>query len=401
MSNNVFIYTTSYSPLTYGGEIENKRDGMIMGKSLQDYETYLAVKYRKGYTRKYYYHTVLDLCRYSGKKAYEIEKNDIDNYIIYLNNKGLEHNTINDYIIRINIFVTWLDKSYLRLKMIGFRQTNKRKILTLNELVKIRQTAKALSPEHYLIAVFITDLNARPIEICNAKLSDLCNNKFYFNDSKTGDSYGFPTQDFLEAFEIYKSVRPKPNEGYEDYILIGKQGRYKGRKYEGHGCRIRSAVSEIAKAVGIEKHITPYDLRASVGTQEFNLHVNPKVIQRKFRHRNLKTTMLYNHVDDKMVEEYASQGLIFNKRSLLPHDEKDAGINDIIYKPFSPHDLNKLQENENLSFSFSHSFFDGASFLNLGLGFQRHVTSPNFLRSIETNLVSICPAPPSMSGGIG
>ena len=36
----------------------------------------------------------------------------------------------------------------------------------------------------------------------------------------------------------------------------------------------------------------------------FNNHVNPKIIQRKARHRKIETTLRYDHVSDDMVREY-------------------------------------------------------------------------------------------------
>ena len=37
---------------------------------------------------------------------------------------------------------------------------------------------------------------------------------------------------------------------------------------------------------------------------DFNKHVNPKIIQRKARHRKIETTLRYDHVSDDMVREY-------------------------------------------------------------------------------------------------
>lgn len=37
---------------------------------------------------------------------------------------------------------------------------------------------------------------------------------------------------------------------------------------------------------------------------DFNKQVNPKIIQRKARHRKIETTLRYDHVSDDMVRKY-------------------------------------------------------------------------------------------------
>ena len=120
-------------------------------------------------------------------------------------------------------------------------------------------------------------------------------------------------------------------------MLIGTKGRFKNKRYSRKATRIRTVIEEILSKTNISYKITPYDIRASTGTQEFNQCINPKWIQRRFRHRNLRTTETYNHVDDKMVEEYANNGLIFNNRSLLPLKPKKKAINDSIFNNCSSH----------------------------------------------------------------
>ncbi len=299
----------------------------FMKHTLQDYQNYLAVTHRKEYTRKYYYDTIHKLLTDTSKTIQTLTKQDINQWIAKQNQKNLAHNTVQNYIVRINLFLQWIKKDSWKLKRIGWKNTN-RDILTLEEIIRIRETARKISPEHYLIVLFITDLAGRPNEICKARYSNIRGNKIFFDDAKTGDTYGFITSEFQQALLSYQKTRPTPKPEYKDFILINRNGN----KFCSKGAHIRTLLSQVTEKIGITRKINPYDLRSSVGTQEFNLFVNPKVIQRKFRHRNLNTTMTYNHTDDQMAEDYANRGLIFNNHSLFKAQDKKQGINNYLFK---------------------------------------------------------------------
>jgi len=347
-----YLYTYPVLPLQGG----IKQDVLIKsgGKNmdiLQEYHDYLAVEHRKQNTRDSYYNTIRKLLKEINKDIETLTKENIDQWIIEKNNQKLEHNTINNYIIRLNLFLKWIDKPEWKFKRIGWRQTN-RHILSLEQLIQLREVAKKTNPEHYLIMTLITDVNARPGEICDLKWSNIIDNKIYFDDSKTGNNYGFLTQDLLEALYTYKQVRPVSLPSYEDFVFIGHMGQFKGKRYSHKATRIRKVIKEIIAQTDIYHNVTPYDIRASVGTQEFNQCINPKIIQRKFRHRNLRTTMIYNHIDDKTVEEYANRGLIWNKQSLSPTKTETSKINDRLYIDFPSQNFENDGNNHHLSFSF-------------------------------------------------
>jgi integrase len=305
---------------------------------LQDYKNYLAVKYRKDNTRNKYYTIAKDLVNFVKKD--NITQKDIDDYLADLNTREnkrnigkLSYNTIANHIIGIRLFLDFIGKPELKPKIKQYKDTN-RDTISIDEIIKIGEIAKQ-NPETDLIFRFIIDLKARPNEICEAKFSNLKGNKFFFDDTKTGDN-NIPkiTPEFIESLENYKKYRPKPKTQYEDYILIIPKGKYKGKKYSKRANIVRDAIKFIS-INAINRKITPYDLRASAMTQEFNNYVNPKIIQRMARHKNLKTTLKYNHVTDKQVEEYITEGTIFNryKKNLLPQKKKLAVINDNLFKP--------------------------------------------------------------------
>ncbi len=73
---------------------------------------------------------------------------------------------------------------------------------------------------------------------------------------------------------------------------------------------------------GITKHVTPYIVKPSVITSDFNKQINPRIIQRKARHKNVKTTLRYDHTDDKMVKDHFERQTFTLDPSALSDKEK-------------------------------------------------------------------------------
>jgi len=176
-----------------------------------------------------------------------------------------------------------------------------------------------------------------------------------------------------EVLELWRYERPIPKEGYEDYIFIGYTANNKGRKYTSRGTFISGTVQKVADKAKVGQKVNPYDLRASVITEEFNHYINPKTIQRKARHRNQLTTQRYNRIDDEMVREYVNYNLIFDKPSLCDKKTKTDVINFNLYDRGSPQDINNMENEDNTRFSFSFSLFNHTTFFKrndkMGLGF--------------------------------
>lgn len=337
---------------------------------LQKYSVHLSVKHRKKYTKRQYFRIAKTFIECIGKPVEQLERFDVDKYIASFNSSSLKHNTIVDYIVCLNVFFRYINRDDLKVKKPVYQKTH-RNTISVDDITRIRNKAKEFGAEDYLITLCITDLDCRPSDITELRFSWIRSNKIYFCDTKTGDNYGYLTQEWMYAFEQYKKIRPTPNKGYEDYIFICGYGQHKGCKYTRNAWKIRNVIKNLAYKCDIDTKLTPYDLRASVITEEFNHYINPKIIQRKARHRNIQTTLKYNHVDDKLVEEYISTGTIFSddNQRLFKLKRKEAQISDNIYKPCLPKDLNKTLgeldcDGASFSFSFSFDFVKGLSLVD-------------------------------------
>ena len=260
----------------------------------------------------------------------------------------------------MNLYLDFLELKHLRVSTPGWKPVH-RDVITLDEIKKLREYVKEHYPfMDYLIILFITELDCRPHEIIRAKWSWIKGNKIYFQDCKTGDTTGRLTPELKQALEHWKQIKP-----YTDnkHIFCNIKGRYANQPIKKHGWHIRKLIQRTTKKV-IGRAINPQDLRASVITEEYNHFVNPKIIQLKARHRSFKTTMRYNHVDEKMLDTYVTNGTIFSNDnrpiSRLNNIDNGGYIKGL---PSSTSSTLIDETEDNSTFSFSFSFFQ-AYFIN-------------------------------------
>lgn len=93
----------------------------------------------------------------------------------------------------------------------------------------------------------------------------------------------------------------------------------------------RLKVVKIAQKAGITKYVAPYIIKPSSITLDFNKNVNPKIIQRKARHRKIETTLRYDHVSDDMVREYFANQISLSKSENMEKKEAEKQINNFCY----------------------------------------------------------------------
>ena len=167
------------------------------------------------------------------------------------------------------------------------------------------ETAKE-DPLHNLVTLGLYDEILRPGELINLRISDidLSNHMLYIKDSKVGNTSVPMSPRFEQAVLDYLQFRRKPTAKYKDYLLIGNYGSYKGEKFQSTAV-IRRITKKIAIKSGINKTVTPYKtIKPSAITLRLNDKVNPRTVQRIARHRDIKTTLIYDHSTDKDALEY-------------------------------------------------------------------------------------------------
>lgn len=269
---------------------------------LEKYLKNLNLNYRKKTTIQNCYYHVRKFLQWTNKPIGEVTKEDMLEWKGYLLHTYMKNGNARR-VASANHFTKWLERPDLKIPVPCQEHSNKI-VLSKQELNDYLEASKE-DPFWHMIALFQIDGLLRPSEFSYIKLSnlDLDNQTLYLDDTKTGNNYIILSPRLTEAIKNYLPYRnPKPEN--EEYLIIIPNGTYKGKVPKPFGGFINRTTKQIAQKAGITKYVAPYIIKPSSITLDFNKQVNPKIIQRKARHRKIETTLRYDHVSDDMVREH-------------------------------------------------------------------------------------------------
>jgi integrase/recombinase XerD len=235
----------------------------------------------------------------------EIIKQDLNKWKMYIT-ENFKPNGNNRRVSSVNRFFKWYGKKRFKLSVPKQEITNKI-VLSEKELNDYLEASKE-DPLHNMIALMQIDGLLRPGELRDIKIKniDFYNEKLYLDDTKTGDNYIIMSPRLSEAIKNYLLYR-NPLLESKDYLIIVPTGNYVGKRLGAEVTYVKNLTKKLAVKSGITKHVTPYIIKPSAITNDFNKNVNPRIIQRKARHRNIETTLRYDHTDDEMVKRHFNQ----------------------------------------------------------------------------------------------
>lgn len=147
----------------------------------------------------------------------------------------------------------------------------------------------------------------RVSELINLKLSDLFFDEGFIKVTGKGNKQRFvPIVDTTQKYiNIYKDeIRPFTNikPGFEDTLFLNHNGRQLTR------AMIFTIIKQLAKAIGLEKKISPHTFRHSFATHLLENDADLRSIQLMLGHESITTTEIYVHLDKshltKVIEEF-------------------------------------------------------------------------------------------------
>lgn len=348
-----------------GGNEQKNND--ILGVNmeiLQRYHEYLCGVYTNKTTIKNNYNAV--------KRFYKDVKGDCskENVLKWRRhiNDTKAHNTINVYTDAVNRFLLWMgltEKEKPWMKTIGSIETDQ-VTLSDHEITLLIENSENDPETHLMVLLLFHAL--RPNDLINIKISNLKDDTLYLKKTKTGNNHTILTKQILNAWKKYLQVRPKPKQGYEDYLFICKQPSSNGKPYTTI-LPIEKRVTKIAKNSEIKEHVTPLTLRRTCGTlgqnnlSEYYLG-SPRNTQKLFRHASIEQTLKYDHSTDNDLRKSLQErenNLTETGKDLKKtgKDLTDEGGTYPLYNYVFPTETNEnLDDNNSFSFSFSFSFFD-------------------------------------------
>ena len=295
------------------------KDELIIAKSLSDkdksrlyekdssYEHLLrkmkeGLKLR-GYSQKtiksYMSHARLFL-EYSDKNFYQLEKEDINYYLLYLlEQKGNTHSFVSQAVSSIKfLFGKVLMKDDLALNIVRPKKEKKLpEVLSQNEVRYILDNVTNLKHKAILFLIYSSGL--RVGEVVRLKLKDIDSNRMLIHvvqGKGRKDRYTVLAEVALKILREY--VREyKPSE----WLFQGEQA---GRHITE---RTVQRIFENAKdKAGVKKKVSVHSLRHSFATHLLEGGIDLRYIQELLGHQSSKTTEIYTHVTEKGIKNIAS-----------------------------------------------------------------------------------------------
>jgi len=290
------------------------------GQILEKYHQHLNLNYRKKTTIQNYYYHVRKFLQWINKPINKVTKDDMLNWRGYLLHTFMKNGNARR-VASANHFTKWLERVDLKI-LVPCQEHSNKIVLSEQELNDYLESSKE-DPFWHLIALFQIDGLLRPSEFSYIKLRnlDLDTQTLYLDDTKTGNNYIILSPRLTQAINDYLPHRKSKPE-YEEHLIIIPNGTYKGKAPKPFGGFINRTTKQIAQKAGITKYVAPYIIKPSSITLDFNKQVNPKIIQRKARHKKIETTLRYDHVSDDMVRKYFEKQQTTDNKGVFENNQE-------------------------------------------------------------------------------
>ncbi|MDO8563956.1 MAG: tyrosine-type recombinase/integrase [Nanoarchaeota archaeon] len=226
---------------------------------------------------------------HSGKKAEEVNEDDVKAYLGSLF-ESKSKNTIMLAAAALKFFFKEILKKSFENVRVPKKEKRLPEVLTKQEVVKLIDSADNLKSK--LIISMLYSSGLRVSEVVNLKVSDVD-----FQNNLGWVRKGKGSKDRM--FNLSKNL----NDDIQKY-LAGRENKYIFSKEEPLTTRnIQKIIFNLRGKAGINKKLTPHTLRHSFATHLLEEGTDIRVIQSLLGHSNLNTTQVYAHVSSDMIKK--------------------------------------------------------------------------------------------------
>ena len=280
-----------------------------MINEIEDYINYLKIERQLSInTIDSYKRDLEDFYKFTNKSYKFITKDDVINYLSYLNNK-INPRSINRHIVSIKNYFKFLEKNnsikYNPFEEITGLKTPKKlpKVLSeedVNNLLDI-ELNDAFSYRNKAMLELMYSSGLRVSELLNLEVNNIDFNMNLVRVFGKGSKERIvPIDDIATAYlnkyiEVYRNTLLKNKES--DILFLNSRGDKLTRQ------GFFKILKTIAKEKGIKKELSPHTLRHSFATHLLNHGADLRSIQTMLGHENIETTQIYTHVSDNYIKE--------------------------------------------------------------------------------------------------
>ena len=280
-----------------------------INKEINDYINYLSLERQlSSNTIDGYKRDLEDFYKFTNKNYKSVDKNDIINYISYLNKK-VGAKTINRHIVSIKNYFKYLERNNIIsvnpcTDITGLKTPKKMpRVLSVEDIDKLLDIdlKDAYSYRNKAMLELMYSSGLRVSELLNLTISniDLEMNlvRIFGKGSKERivPISDIATKYLYEYINIYRNTLVKSN--ITDLVFLNSRGNRLSRQ------GFFKILKEIALEKGIKKEISPHVLRHSFATHLLNNGADLRSIQTMLGHENIETTQIYTHVSNNYVKK--------------------------------------------------------------------------------------------------
>jgi site-specific recombinase XerD len=280
---------------------------------LEEYQQYLRREYPRtetkvGHTQYNYYRftsTFLAWIEANRHKDFsELTVEDLQEYRTYCREQYMQNGNVIRLTSVNNFTCKFLKRTELRMPVPSSKHVNK-PVLSKEELQRYLNASE--TSLEVLVTRYQVDGHLRNEDFCRLRISghDCENQILYTDDSKSGDKAITLTPLMEMAFKEYllHRVKPKRKED-EDKLIIVPKGSHYGLPPSLDSDFIYRLTKTIAARAGFQRSVYPYLIKPSAITDKFNDGVPPGVIMVQSRHKNIETTLRYDHTGLRNAREF-------------------------------------------------------------------------------------------------
>lgn len=268
-------------------------------KSEYNYSDYTIKNYKLDLT------LFFDFLNKSNINYLYINKDNVIDYLKYLDKMNLKNSTISRRISTLRTFYNYLMNEGLinsniflnvRNPKLEKRLPNYLNYTEMEELLESIDTSTDEGLKRRLLIEMFYSTGCRVSEIINIKVNDIdfLNKKIRIMGKGSKERivyYGDYAKKYLDKY-LSKGLD-------KDYLFVNKHGD----KYTVE--EIELIVKDIMKHLSIKTHVTPHTLRHTFATHLLNNGADIRSVQELLGHSNLSTTGIYTHVSsDRLKEVY-------------------------------------------------------------------------------------------------
>ena len=280
-----------------------------MINEINDYINYLKIERQlSNNTIDSYKRDLEDFYKFTNKSYKFITKDDVINYLGYLNKK-INPRSINRHIVSIKNYFKFLEKNN-NIKsnpcdeITGLKTPKKLpKVLSeedVNNLLDINLN-DAFSYRNKAMLELMYSSGLRVSELLNLEVNNIDFNMNLVRVFGKGSKErivpidDIATKYLSEYISVYRNTLLKNKES--DILFLNSRGDKLTRQ------GFFKILKTIAREKGIKKELSPHTLRHSFATHLLNHGADLRSIQTMLGHENIETTQIYTHVSDNYIKE--------------------------------------------------------------------------------------------------